>query len=81
MLSAQHTSGNSSAGKQKGKEKARNEELQNIHRAFDVIDKDQSGEVDKHEVRPGLFSPRLQNVGRAPDWVLVASSWRSYVWS
>jgi hypothetical protein len=26
--------------------------LQNVHRAFDVIDRDHSGEVDRHEVRP-----------------------------
>lgn len=58
MLSAQKTSGTQASGAAaQGKVKARNAEVQEIHRAFDVIDKDESGEVDRHEVRPCALSP------------------------
>lgn len=41
-----------SGRKGKAESNARDAELQNIHRAFAVIDKDHSGEVDRSEVRP-----------------------------
>ena len=62
MLSAQPHSGSSSRGqdnKSKGVSKARDAEVQNIHRAFDVIDKDRSGQVDRSEVRLHR-TPRLR---------------------
>lgn len=58
MLSAQKTSGTQASGAAaQGKVQARNAEVREIHRAFDVIDRDKSGEVDRHEVRPCALSP------------------------
>ena len=57
MLAAQKTSGTQATGAStQGKSKARNAEVQEIHRAFDVIDRDKSGEVDRNEVSPRAFS-------------------------
>ena len=81
MLSAQKTSGGGGGGGySQGAKNARDEEVQTIHRAFDVIDKDHSGEVDRHEVRPGrLFLP-LQVCAKTLTGCLVYSC-RSCVWS
>ena len=56
----------SKAGTAHAKSKARSKEDQAIHQAFAVIDKDESGELDRHEVRACPLPVALRARASAP---------------